>query len=438
MVDEPAPLRRLGFGLSRELWIVQVGIFLNYLGWGAVLPFEIIYLHDGRGFSLEVAGLVVGTVTGLAVVAAPVAGPVIDRVGARVTAAGAGIALAAGYGGLAFAHTPRQAFAAAVAAGAGNGALLPSQSTLLASLASPQVRHRASAVSRVAGNLGMGLGGALGGLVAAYGLRGLVVLFLANALSYVLYVVILVVVVPTDARPTPVPGGYRVLVRDRPFLRLALTNVAVIAVGWGVFTWVVPPYARSELGVGPRLIGLLLFANALTVTLAQLPVARLAEGRRRTVAMAIASLTFVGACLLVVGADLAGWDHAFAVLLAAAVAVGVGECFHTTALMPLVADLAPAALRGRYMAAMGLSWWLGLALAPTLGMRLLSVSPPTALLAAAGAALAAALSALALERELPPAARLTPRPGSPLPARAVPAEVVLPPPRRAAPAEEGR
>ena len=47
--------------------------------------------------------------------------------------------------------------------------------------------------------------------------------------------------------------------------------------------------------------------------------------------------------------------------------VGVGECFHTTALMPLVADLAPAALRGRYMATMGLSWWLGLALAPTLG-----------------------------------------------------------------------
>ena len=70
--------------------------------------------------------------------------------------------------------------------------------------------------------------------------------------------------------------------------------------------------------------------------------------------------------------------------------VGVGECFHTTALMPLVADLAPAALRGRYMAAIGLSWWLGLALAPTLGTQLLSVSPPAALLAAAGVALAAA------------------------------------------------
>ena len=161
-------LRRLGFGLPTELWIVQVGIFLNYLGWGAVMPFEVIYLHDGRGFSLGVAGLVVGIVTGLAVIAAPVAGSVIDRVGSRATAAGAGVALAAGYAGLAFAHTPEQAFIAAAAAGIGNGALLPSQSALLASLAPRELRHRATAVSRVASNVGVGLGAAIGGLVAAY------------------------------------------------------------------------------------------------------------------------------------------------------------------------------------------------------------------------------------------------------------------------------
>src|SRR5919204_1446603 len=106
-------LRRLGFGLPRTLWVVQLGIFLNYFGWGSVMPFEVIYLHDGRGFGLGVAGLIVGVVTGLAVVAAPVAGPLIDRAGARATAAGAGIALAAGYAALAFSHTPAQAFAAA-------------------------------------------------------------------------------------------------------------------------------------------------------------------------------------------------------------------------------------------------------------------------------------------------------------------------------------
>ena len=90
--------------------------------------------------------------------------------------------------------------------------------------------------------------------------------------------------------------------------------------------------------------------------------------------------------------------------------VAVWECLHTTVLMPLVADLAPAALRGRYMATVGLSWWLGLALAATLGTQLVSVSPPAAMLAAAAVALTAGLSALALERELPAAIRLTPRP----------------------------
>jgi len=393
-----------------QLWTVEAGIFLNYLGWGAVLPFEVIYLHDTRGLSLAAAGLVVGIVTGLAVVAAPVAGQAIDRFGARATAAVSGVALAAGYAGLAFVHTPEQAFAAAALAGVGNGGLLPSQSTLLASLVASNLRHRSTAVSRVAANLGAGLGGALGGFVAAYGVNGFVVLFLANAITYLLYVAILLVVVREAPRSDPMPRGYRAIVRDRAFMRLALTNVAMIAVGWGIFTWIVPAYAQQEIGASPQLIGFLLFANALTVVLAQIPSAKLAEGRRRAVTIAAGGVLFAGACLLVVGADFVPLGLAYGALLGAVVVVGVGECLHTTALMPLVADLAPEALRGRYMATIGLSWWLGLALAPTLGAQLLSASPPAALLASAGVALAAAVSALSLERELPAAIRLTPRP----------------------------
>src|SRR5262245_8530594 len=192
---------RLGFGLHRELWLVQFGIFVNSLGWGAVLPFEVIYLHDGRGFSLTVAGLVVGTITGLAVVTAPLAGLLIDRFGARAATTGAGVALAAGYAGLAFAHSPAQALAAAALAGAGNGVLNPAQSTLIATLAPPELRHRATAVSRVATNAGFGLGGALGGVIAASGLTGFVTLFLVNALTYLVYVAVLVAVVPEDVRP---------------------------------------------------------------------------------------------------------------------------------------------------------------------------------------------------------------------------------------------
>jgi MFS family permease len=48
--------------------------------------------------------------------------------------------------------------------------------------------------------------------------------------------------------------------------------------------------------------------------------------------------------------------------VAVCVAVGAGECFYTATLMPLTAELAPEGLRGRYMAALGFSWWAGAAL----------------------------------------------------------------------------
>jgi len=401
----------LGFGLPSQLWVVQLGVFVNYLGWGCVMPFEIVYLHDGRGFDLGVAGLVVGVVTGLAVVAAPFSGPVIDAVGSRWTAVVSLLALGAGFAGLAFAQTPLQAFVAAAAAGIGNGGLQPSQSALVASLVPSEVRHRASAVSRVAANLGVGIGGAAGGVVAARGLDGFVALFLVNAVTYGLYALILLAAVREHAPFLPLAGGYRIVLRDRAFVRLAALNVAVIAVGWGVFSWVVPAYARGAIGVSTRVIGLMVLANAITVVLAQIPVARLAEGRRRARTMALAALTFVGACGLVLGADGMTFGYVLVALLTAAVVVAVGECLHTTVLMPLVADLAPPALRGRYMAVTGLSWWLGLALAPTLAAQLLSVSPPAAMLASAAVAGGAAVGALALERHLPQPVRATPRPG---------------------------
>ena len=400
---------RLSLGLSRELWLVQAGIFLNMLGYGAVLPFEIIYLHDGRGFSVGVAGLVIGVLTGAAVIAAPLAGPLIDRFGARTTSVVGGFALAAGYAGLGLAQAPAQAFAAAALAGVGNGALNPSQSTLLATLAPRDLRHRATAVSRAAGNAGIGIGGALGGLIAEQGLTGFVALFLANAITYLVYVAILAARVREPARPEPAQGGYRLLLKDRAFVHLACINMAIIAVGWGAFSYLLPPYAKSQIGISASLIGLLLLASATTVVLAQIPIARLAEGHRRATLITLAGLIFTAACLLVILAH-ATPRIAYPALLTASIAVGLGECAHTTALTPLAADLAPPGLRGRYLAAMGFSWWIGLTIALTLGAQLLAVSPAAVFPVGAGLAATAALSALRLERKIPTQALITPKP----------------------------
>ena len=35
----PRLSRRFGLGLSREVWLVQIGVFVNYFGWGGLMPF---------------------------------------------------------------------------------------------------------------------------------------------------------------------------------------------------------------------------------------------------------------------------------------------------------------------------------------------------------------------------------------------------------------
>ncbi len=209
-------------------------------------------------------------------------------------------------------------------------------------------------------------------------------------------------VVPRAAPGDPVPRGYRVVLKDRAFLHLVAVNLAMIAVGWSVFSWLLPAYAGGALHFGAPMVGLLLSANALTVVLVQVPVARLAEGRRRTTMIGLGAALFALACLIVVTTG------TFPALILAAVVVGVGECLHTSVLIPLVADLAPVPLRGRYMAAMGLSWWVGLAIGPIAGAPLLSRWPVLPFALGAVLAVLAGLGSSTLDRRLPPMARLTP------------------------------
>src|SRR2546430_12438193 len=55
-------------GLPRPVLILQAGNALNYFGYGLILPFEIIYLHQIRGFSTSIAGLVLAATQGTAAI----------------------------------------------------------------------------------------------------------------------------------------------------------------------------------------------------------------------------------------------------------------------------------------------------------------------------------------------------------------------------------
>jgi len=406
-------LRTLNPPLPSSVRTLQAGALINALGNGLAYPFLFIYLHNVRGIDLATAGLIVGTNSAVGLVAGPIIGSVIDRIGGRITLAFSLWLMAVGFGGYAFVDSPWQGFLASAIAGIGNGGFWPSQSSLIAGLTPADQRHQAFAMQRVMMNLGIGLGGLVGGLIATTSdPTSFTILFLGDAATFLVYSVVLLRV-PAPAR-TPRPegrerGGYGEVVRNRVFMAVVALNFVFIAAGMAQLE-TLPVYAKNEAGVTERGIGVLFFLNTLVIVLAQLPMARLLEGHRRMRTLAVLGVVWAVGLLLVpvAGVAVSGW-WAAALLGVTFAIIAVGECLHGTVQAPLVTDLADHSLIGRYMAASAFSWGVGFALGPAVGGVVLNHWPHLLWPAAAAVCLAGGAAALALERSLPDGARTTPR-----------------------------
>jgi predicted MFS family arabinose efflux permease len=405
-------LRRIDPRLPRSVWTLETGGLVNAFGNGITYPFVVIYLHNVRSFSLGVAGLALATNGVFSLLASPVAGWLSDRIGGRLTLAGALVTMAIGIGYLPFVREPWQAFVAMAVVGWGNGSFWPSQSTLLAGLAPPARRHAAYALQRVSRNLGIGLGGLTGGLIATTTEpTSFTVLFVVDAASFLAFVIVLAFV--PDPQLPPVeegarPGRYRDVLRDRLLLGIVGLNVLFVSAGYAQIE-LLPVFAKNEAGVTERAIGVIFLVNTLVVVLAQLPIAHQLEGRRRMPALALMTVLWATAwmAVLVFGATLEGLAAAVGFALAVVV-FGFGECFQGPTQGALVADLAPPRLRGRYMALSTMSWEIGFVVGPAIGGFVLDHEPLALWPLAAVVCLLAGVGTLALERGIPRELRLTP------------------------------
>jgi MFS family permease len=409
-----AYVRSLDPRLSRSAWTLELGFLVNALGTGVSYPFLIIYLHNVRGVGLGTAGLVIATVGGTGLIAGLAIGSFVDRIGARRVLVAALALLAIGYGLFPLVHEASQAFVAAVLVGIGSGAFWPAQLTLLARLVPAARRHSAWGLQRGFMNLGLGLGGLIGGLIAQTDHPGtFTVLFLVNVASSLAYMLVLIAV-PLPRASAAVPdrtvrrSGYRHVLRHRPFTALILLNVVLIAVGNAQLE-LLPVFAKNEANVSETGIGFIFLAAMLALVVFQLPVAKALEGRSRMRALALAPALWAIAWLVVeAGGALLEATAAVLVFVIAALLYGLGECFHGPNYGPLVADLAPSGREGRYWALSSGSWELGYVVGPAIGGFVLAAAPYALWPLAAIVCLLAMGATLTLERAIPRELRLTP------------------------------
>jgi MFS family permease len=403
-------------------WLLST-VAIQTLGRGLTLPFTIIYLHEVRGFDLAVSGglMSVIAITGL-VVTGP-GGTLIDRYGARTILIAGLVSMIAGCTLLAFATHPAIAAIALMLIGVNFGVSWAGFNALVATVVEGELRQRYFGVNFALLNLGIGIGGIIGGFyVDVDAPETFTVIFLVDAASSLIPMALLLGPlrhVRTQAAPSddePAGGGYRDILRRPEVLWLTLLTFIAMFLGYGQMEAGFPAFAREVAEVPTRVIGFAFTVNTVVIVLLQFTVLNRITGRRRTRVMLVMAGVWAAAWLLLGSSGLLPDTLTAAIGVLAFMGVfAFGETLLQPTVPAIYNDLATDRTRGRYNALNSAAFQGGAITGPVAAGLLLGNDLDAVFIGVMvlGCVVIGVL-ALALERRLPAAANgVTSREASP-------------------------
>src|SRR5439155_4083792 len=134
-----------------------------------------------------------------------------------------------------------------------------------------------------------------GGLIATTQVpSSFTLLFLLDAGTFLAFMAVLSFIPRGRALPAVArtAGRYSAVLRDRAFVWLLVVIAVLVAAAYAQISTVLPPYAKEHAAVSEAGIGVVFFVNTVLIVLAQLPLAKALEGRRRMRTIALASAIF--------------------------------------------------------------------------------------------------------------------------------------------------
>jgi MFS family permease len=347
-------------GLPPTFWWLWAGTLVNRAG-AFVLPFLAFYLTDELDLTPSFVGLVLGAFGLGSTLAALVGGVLADRLGRRpvllgsqlstavtlvllgVTTGSAGVLVLVGLLGLT-SNTSRPAFSA-----------------MTTDIVAPRDRVRAFSLNYWAINLGFAIAPVLGGVLAS---SGYLTLFLVDAGTTLVFAVLVFLRVP-ESRPEVVvtegerPGSMADVLRDRVFLTFVLLTFCFAVVFMQHLSSL--PVQMGDDGLSPSQYGAVIALNGAMIVLVTVPLTRWLQAYPRSRVLAVSSV-FVG-----LGFGATAWAGSVPAYAATVAIWTVGEVIGAAVGPSVVADLAPAALRGRYQGVFGFSFATASLVAPLAG-----------------------------------------------------------------------
>ncbi len=383
----------------RQFWILFGGTLINSTGSGMVFPFLTLYLHQRLNLSMTWVGFALSLWAASSLFGQLAGGSLTDRFGRKnlmVISLGLSALLLPVFG---LADTFISAALVAIGMGFAGAMYQPARDAMVADLVGTEKRPQAYALIRVVSNLGIAIGPAVGGFLAA---RSYLLAFSVSALATFVFFLVSIFMMRETMPATLVPhttdkpaGTFLDVFRNVPFVVFSTATTFVILASIQMMT-VLPVYMKDNFGLGESYYGWVMTTNAGMVVLLQFPITRATEK--------IARLPLIagGAVLYAVGVGSVALGTLFPHFIAAMAVATLGEMIVVPTSTAVTADLAPANMRGRYMSVLGLTWTIGMGLGPFLGGLVSDHIAPRALWPImASAALAGALVYLLLARLVP-------------------------------------
>ncbi|MFF8292838.1 MFS transporter [Streptomyces sp. NPDC016309] len=356
---------------------IQAGNVLSAFGLGFTVPYLYVYVAQVRDLGAGTAGAVLAVFAMAALVVLPFTGRAIDRRGPLPVLVGAALLAAVGALGMGLAGSVPSVVGAAALLGAGTAVMQPALATMIVWCSSTATRTRAFAMQFFLQNLGLGIGGLIGGQLVDESRPGsFLLLFSIEAAMFLVLAGIAATVsmprtpsigqAPTAGRAA---GGLRALLGHRAMVQLCVLGFVLFFACYGQFESGLAAYGTEAAGIEPSALGMALAANTAVIVAAQFLVLRFVERRRRTRVIAWVGLIWTVAWLC---AGYAGLGHGSRTMATAAFIVtyglfGLGEAMLSPTVAPLVADLAPESMVGQYNSAFALVKQLALAVGPAVG-----------------------------------------------------------------------
>lgn len=352
--------------LPRVVWILFAGVFINRFG-TFVVPFLTLYLDDAGYRSSEIAWVFASIAVGglLAMIAG---GRLSDLIGRKYTMGfgliGGGISMLVLWQVDSFVGY----LSAGFLVGATHGVYHPAANSLITDVVPAERRVTAYAIIRWAVNLGFACGMAVAGFLAE---NNFAWLFIGDFVTSTVYGVLAMVTLPHGVRTSSHKS------RWKPALKHMMANHAFVAflfaqlLAVGSFFHWGGAVARLiiDLGYPKTVYGFLMAGSGVAIALFEIPISQI--GRR------LPTRGFIGFGYLLcgIGVSINGLASGWIVVAIALAIFTLGEMISMPVSSAYLAELAPRKMRGRYSAAVGLTWSMNHAIAPGLGLILYESHP---------------------------------------------------------------